>query len=48
LKKASDNELRRAKFALADAQLIVARWHGFESWPKFAKHIETITARAHY
>lgn len=44
LKNASDNELRRAKFALADAQLIVARWHGFESWPKFAKHIETITS----
>jgi hypothetical protein len=46
LKKASDNELRRAKFALADAQLIVARWHGFESWPKFAKHIETITSES--
>src|SRR5688572_11519939 len=44
LNKASDDELRRATFALADAQLIVARWHGFESWPKFAKHIETITS----
>src|ERR1700722_13803707 len=30
----------RAKFALADAQLILAREHGFESWPKLAKHIE--------
>ena len=29
-----------AKFALADAQLVIAREHGFESWPKFAKHIE--------
>ena len=46
LKKASDDELRRAKFALADAQLIVARWHGFESWPQFAKHIETITSES--
>jgi hypothetical protein len=46
LKKASDNELRHAKFALADAQLIVARWHGFESWPKFAKHIETISGES--
>jgi ankyrin repeat protein len=46
LKKASDNELRRAKFALADAQLIVARWHGFESWQKFAKHVETITSES--
>lgn len=46
LKHASDDELRRTKFALADAQLIVARWHGFESWPKFAKHIETITSES--
>lgn len=28
--------------ALADAQLVVAREHGFESWPKFAAHIETL------
>ena len=32
-----------AKFALADAQLVIAREHGFESWPKFAKHIEALT-----
>src|SRR5258708_81907 len=43
LKNASDDELRRATFALVDAQLIVARQHGFDSWPKFAKHIETIS-----
>ena len=43
---ASDDELRRRKFALADAQLIVARWHGFESWPKFATHIDTITSES--
>jgi ankyrin repeat protein len=29
--------------ALADAQLVIAREHGFESWPKFAKHIEALT-----
>jgi hypothetical protein len=29
--------------ALADAQFVVAREHGFDSWPKFAKHIETLT-----
>src|SRR5579863_3999992 len=28
------------QFALADAQLVMAREYGFESWPKFAKHIE--------
>jgi hypothetical protein len=27
----------------ADAQLVIAREHGFESWPKFAKHIEGLT-----
>ncbi|HXL20941.1 MAG TPA: ankyrin repeat domain-containing protein [Candidatus Dormibacteraeota bacterium] len=27
------------KFALADAQFVIAREHGFESWPKFGKHI---------
>src|SRR5437016_6357117 len=46
LKHVSDDELRRTKFALADAQLIVARSHGFESWPKFATHIETITSES--
>jgi hypothetical protein len=25
---------------LADAQFVIAREHGFESWPRFAKHIE--------
>jgi hypothetical protein len=29
--------------ALADAQLVIAREHGFESWPKFVKHIEALT-----
>ncbi len=29
-----------AKFALAGAQLVIAREHGFESWPRFVKHIE--------
>jgi ankyrin repeat protein len=28
--------------ALADAQFVVAREHGYESWPKFAKHVETL------
>lgn len=33
---------RSAAFRLADAQLVLAREHGFESWPKFANHIETL------
>jgi hypothetical protein len=28
---------------LADAQFVIARSHGFESWPKFAKHIDAVT-----
>ena len=27
---------------LTDAQLVIAREHGFESWPKFAAHITTL------
>jgi ankyrin repeat protein len=29
-------------FTLADAQLVIAREHGFESWPKFAKHVASL------
>ena len=35
-------ELRSAQVSRTDAQLVLAREHGFESWPKFAKHIETL------
>jgi len=35
-----------SKFALADAQLVIAREHGFESWPKFVKRIEVINSEA--
>jgi hypothetical protein len=31
------------KLTLANAQFVIAREHGFESWPKFAKHIEALT-----
>lgn len=29
--------------ALTDAQFVLAREHGYESWPKFAQHIKTIS-----
>jgi len=32
---------RQANVALADAQLILAREHGFDSWPKFIHEIES-------
>jgi ankyrin repeat protein len=35
-------QIATAPFALADAQLILAREHSFESWPKFAAHITTL------
>jgi hypothetical protein len=35
-------EMQNARIALTDAQLVVAREHGFESWPKFAAHITTL------
>src|SRR5882672_11739202 len=34
------------KCALTDAQFILVRAHGFESWPKFAKHIESLAQRS--
>jgi putative phosphoribosyl transferase len=31
--------VQRASFKLSDAQLIIAREHAFESWPKFARYV---------
>ncbi len=31
-----------SSFALTDAQLTIAREHGFESWPKFSGHLEEL------
>jgi len=42
LQNQSQDEGGAAPFHLADAQLVIAREHGFESWPKFARHIETL------
>jgi ankyrin repeat protein len=36
----------RPECALADAQLFVARCHGFASWPKFAEHLEAVARAA--
>jgi ankyrin repeat protein len=40
-------QFARAKLAgscaLTAAQFVIARAHGFESWPKMAKHLETLT-----
>jgi ankyrin repeat protein len=34
------NKRHQNKFTLTDAQLVIAREHGFESWPKFTRAIE--------
>ena len=39
----TDSEIRTRKFVLADAQLVIARLHYFDSWPKLLRHIETVT-----
>ena len=39
-----DDEFVHVKIALADAQLVIAREHGFDSWPKFAKQIAEMEA----
>jgi ankyrin repeat protein len=47
LQKLSASQFRNAKCTLADAQLVIAREHGFQSWVKFAQHIAALAhARA--
>ena len=42
-RKLIDAQMFATPFSLADAQLTIAREHGFESWPKFAKHIQALS-----
>lgn len=35
-------EFQASEFALADAQLVIARLHHIESWPKLAEHVESM------
>ncbi len=37
-----DEQIVSTRFVLADAQFVIALEHGFESWPKFAKHVEKL------
>src|SRR5579864_838080 len=38
-----DEDIFKARLSLSDAQLIVAREHGFPSWPRIKRHIEKPT-----
>jgi ankyrin repeat protein len=40
--KLSSAEIASARFTLTGAQLVVAREHGFASWPSFAEHIAAL------
>jgi hypothetical protein len=40
--KLSSGEGSTSKCVLADAQFVIARAHGFLSWPKFVTHIESL------
>jgi ankyrin repeat protein len=42
LSKLPPSGVATAKIALADAQVVIAREHDFDSWMKFAKHIEAV------
>jgi putative phosphoribosyl transferase len=42
LKHAPDLEAERMALKLSDAQLVIAREHAFDSWPKFAMHVRSI------
>jgi ankyrin repeat protein len=44
--KLSEPSFQITKFSLADAQLVIAREHGFESWVKFAQRIEVMNSQA--
>lgn len=41
--RVSDQDIFRAHLTLSDAQLTIAREHGFPSWPRLKRHIEKPT-----
>jgi hypothetical protein len=45
-KKLSPSTGHSSRCALADAHFVIARAHGFVSWPTFAKHIELLAQAA--
>lgn len=42
LRGLSDAQIHTSRFTLADAQLVIARLHHFESWPKLLQYIEDL------
>ena len=46
LGRLAELEPQRTKLRLADVQSIIARDYGFESWPRFAKHLRGLTVES--
>ncbi|MBI3682861.1 MAG: ankyrin repeat domain-containing protein [Acidobacteria bacterium] len=42
-KNLPDSEIQSAALSLADAQLAIARWYSFQSWPALAEYVEAVT-----
>jgi putative phosphoribosyl transferase len=42
----ADRDVHRDSFKLADAQLVIAREHAFETWPRFSSHVDSLTPRS--
>jgi len=45
LANVSNGETRKVAFSLSDAQLVIAREYGFESWPKLKEHVQSATLK---
>jgi hypothetical protein len=45
LRGVADIDIHCASFKVADAQLVIAREHAFESWPRFSRHVDSLTPR---
>lgn len=45
-RKMLSSEPAGRRCALTDAQFVIARSHGFESWPKFARHLEGLARKS--
>ncbi len=43
LERFARTEKSSAKLTLTKSQFLLARAHGFESWPKFARHLESVS-----
>src|SRR5882724_5325803 len=43
LTSASEGDIRATTLSLSDAQLVVAREYGFDSWPNLKEHVDSDT-----